>query len=101
LNSNTNNLLPTGFYRHYKGRYYQLLAVVRHSEEDAPYALYRALYGDFGLWVRPLAMFCEQVNINGEPIARFGFVGSAPPPDVALPPPLPEAALWPGLTTQR
>lgn len=100
MNSNTAETLQPGFYRHYKGRYYQLLAVVRHSEEEAPYALYRALYGDFGLWVRPLAMFCEQVNINGEPIARFGFISSAPPPGVTLPPPLPESALWPGLANQ-
>ncbi len=100
MNSNTAEPLLTGFYRHYKGRYYQLLAVVRHSEEEAPCALYRALYGDFGLWVRPLAMFCEQVHINGEPIARFAFVSETPPTDVTLPPPLPEAALWPGLTTQ-
>lgn len=98
-NSTAETLLP-GFYRHYKGRYYQLLAVVRHSEEDAPYALYRALYGDFGLWVRPLAMFCEQVFIDGEPVARFGFVSTTPPPDVVLPPPLPESALWPGLAKQ-
>lgn len=100
MNSSTAEPRLTGFYRHYKGRYYQLLAVVRHSEEDAPYALYRALYGDFGLWVRPLAMFCEQVVINGEPIARFAFVGETLPTEITLPPPLPEAALWPGLTTQ-
>ncbi len=100
MNNNTTETLLPGFYRHYKGRYYQLLAVVRHSEEDAPYALYRALYGDYGLWVRPLAMFCEQVNIDGEPIARFGFAGTAPPSALVLPPPLPEAALWPGQATQ-
>lgn len=101
MNSNTAEPLLTGFYRHYKGRYYQLLAVVRHSEEEAPYALYRALYGDFDLWVRPLAMFCEQVHINGEPIARFSFVSATPPVELTLPPPLPETALWPGLMKQR
>ncbi len=97
MNSNTNNLLPTGFYRHYKGRYYQLLAVVRHSEEDAPYALYRALYGDFGLWVRPLAMFTESVSIDGEPLPRFAYISDTKPAELELPKPLPDALLWPGL----
>lgn len=85
-----------GFYRHYKGRYYQLLAVVRHSEEDTPYALYRALYGDFGLWVRPLPMFCENVSIDGEPVARFNFVSAEPPAGLALPPALDGQFLWRG-----
>ena len=85
-----------GFYRHYKGRYYQLLAVVHHSEEDAPYALYRALYGNFGLWVRPLQMFCENVSIDGEPVARFNFVSAEPPAGPALPPALDGQFLWPG-----
>ncbi len=89
-----------GFYRHYKGRYYQVIAAVRHSEEDAPYVLYRALYGDFGLWVRPLAMFTESVCINGEPLPRFAFICSTKPAVLELPPPLPDASLWPGLANK-
>ncbi len=97
MNNSRTELPCPGFYRHYKGRYYQLLALVRHSEEDAPYALYRALYGDFGLWVRPLPMFCENVSIDGEPVARFSFVGTEPPAGLALPAALDSEYLWPGL----
>ena len=96
MNNNIAELQP-GFYRHYKGRYYQVLALVRHSEEDAPYVLYRALYGEFGLWVRPLAMFNESVCIDGEPVPRFAFVSSAVPTDLVSPPPLPDGPLLPGL----
>ena len=74
MNNSRTELPCPGFYRHYKGRYYQLLALVRHSEEDAPYALYRALYGDFGLWVRPLDMFCESVEVDGETVPRFALI---------------------------
>jgi hypothetical protein len=96
LNSSHEASAGIGFYRHYKGHYYQLLAIVRHSEEDAPYALYRALYGDFGLWVRPLNMFCEQVIINGEPIQRFNYLGTAQPADLELPPLALDSSVWPG-----
>lgn len=97
MNNNTAELVQPGFYRHYKGRYYLVLAVVRHSEEDAPYVLYRALYGDFGLWVRPLAMFTESISINGEPLPRFAFIGSTKPAGLELPLPLPDTTLWQGL----
>lgn len=100
MSNNTNNQLQPGFYRHYKGRCYQVLAIVRHSEEDAPYVLYRALYCDFGLWVRPLAMFCESVSINGEPLPRFAYISDTKPADLELPAPLPDALLWPGLVQQ-
>lgn len=97
MSNNIAELPQTGFYRHYKGRFYQVLAVVRHSEEDAPYVLYRALYGDFGLWVRPLAMFTESVSIDGEPLPRFAYISSTKPAELELPAPLPDALLWPGL----
>ena len=71
--------VPLGYYQHYKGQHYQLLAIAIHSEEQQPYAVYRALYGDFGLWVRPLAMFTETVSIQGEDVARFQFVGTERP----------------------
>jgi hypothetical protein len=66
-----------GYYRHYKGQYYQVLSVALHSEENQPYVVYRALYGEFGLWVRPLAMFCEKVDTAAGPMPRFAFVGAA------------------------
>ena len=62
---------PTGLYRHYKGNLYEVLDTVRHSETLEPLTLYRALYGDKGLWVRPAAMFMEDVVIDGVKQARF------------------------------
>ena len=63
--------LPLGPYRHYKGMLYEVLCVVRHSETLEPLVLYRAEYGERGLWVRPFAMFTEQVVIDGVQQARF------------------------------
>jgi hypothetical protein len=62
---------PPGLYRHYKGNLYEVLDTVRHSETLAPMTLYRALYGERGLWVRPAAMFAENVVIDGVEQARF------------------------------
>lgn len=61
----------SGLYRHYKGGQYEVLGVVRHSETCEPLVLYRALYGAQGLWVRPHAMFFEQVTVNGCQVPRF------------------------------
>ncbi|MCQ4347907.1 DUF1653 domain-containing protein [Pseudomonas stutzeri] len=66
--------LQTGLYRHYKGNQYRVLGVVRHSETEEELVIYQALYGDFGLWVRPLAMFLESVEVNGETLPRFALV---------------------------
>jgi hypothetical protein len=61
-----------GAYVHYKnGKRYEVIGVVRHSETEELMVLYRAEYGDFGLWVRPLAMFMETVEVNGHQIRRF------------------------------
>ena len=64
---------PLGIYRHYKGNLYQLLHIARHSETEEPLAVYRALYGDYGGWVRPLAMFTESVDIANGSMARFAL----------------------------
>ncbi len=61
----------TGRYRHYKGGLYDVVGTVRHSETLEPMTLYRALYGQMGLWVRPAAMFNGLVVINGVEQARF------------------------------
>jgi hypothetical protein len=66
-------LLP-GLYRHYKGNDYQVLGVAGHSETGEDLVVYRALYGERGLWVRPLSMFIEQVDIDGDRVSRFSFV---------------------------
>lgn len=60
-----------GRYRHYKGGEYEVIGTVRHSETLAPMTLYRALYGQRGLWVRPAAMFEESVEIDGVRQQRF------------------------------
>ena len=64
-------LTPPGLYRHYKGMLYEVLGTVRHSESLEPMTLYRALYGEKGLWVRPAAMFNEEVVIDGMRQPRF------------------------------
>ena len=71
-----------GLYRHYKGAHYRVLGCVRHSESEERLVLYRALYGERGLWVRPLAMFTASVDVAGEPVPRFALVrGEAEPSD--------------------
>lgn len=60
-----------GRYRHYKGREYEVLGVARHSETEEELVVYRPLYGKGGLWVRPLDMFVETVDIDGVAVARF------------------------------
>ena len=62
---------PSGRYRHYKGGEYDVLGTVRHSETLEPMTLYRALYGQQGLWVRPAAMFSETVTVQGVTRRRF------------------------------
>lgn len=66
--------IPTGRYRHYKNKDYTVLGVARHSETEEELVVYRQEYGDRGLWVRPLAMFLEQVNLNGEMVPRFRHI---------------------------
>ena len=66
------DLPEPGNYVHYKnGKHYKVIDVVRHSETEEWMVLYRAEYGDFGLWVRPLAMFMETVEVDGRQIRRF------------------------------
>jgi hypothetical protein len=67
--------VPTGRYRHYKGRAYTVLGVARHSETQEELIVYRQEYGDFRLWVRPVAMFLETIGINGQPVPRFQYLG--------------------------
>jgi hypothetical protein len=63
-----------GLYRHYKGNLYEVLDTVRHSETCEPMTLYRALYGEHGLWVRPAAMFQEEIEFKGLRQPRFAKV---------------------------
>jgi hypothetical protein len=70
--------LKSGKYRHYKGKYYEVLDIVRHSETLEELVLYKALYeSEFGkntLWVRPKEMFLEEVEIEGRRMKRFELV---------------------------
>jgi hypothetical protein len=68
---------PTGLYRHYKGGLYEVIGTARHSETLEAMTVYRALYGEHGLWVRPAAMFTEQVTIEGVLQARFQKTATA------------------------
>ena len=63
--------LPTGIYRHYKGKLYEVIGVARHSETEEHLVVYRTLYGNFDLWVRPLTMFTERIIHEGKSVERF------------------------------
>lgn len=71
-------MLPAGRYRHYKGNDYEVIGVATHSETHEPMVVYRPLYGEGALWVRPLAMFGEQVQVGGRSVPRFARLPDAP-----------------------
>lgn len=64
-------MIEKGRYRHYKGNEYEVLDIVKHSETEEDMVLYKTLYGDFSLWVRPLNMFIEKITIDGNKVNRF------------------------------
>lgn len=64
-----------GVYRHFKGNEYEVLTVAKHSETLEPMVVYRALYGDGGVWVRPLSMWNETVERDGVKQERFTYIG--------------------------
>ncbi len=63
-----------GRYRHYKGNEYRVVGIARHSETLEPLVVYQALHGERGLWVRPAAMFVENVDVGGRRLPRFAWV---------------------------
>ena len=67
--------IKLGRYRHFKGKEYEVLGVARHSETEEELVVYRALYGDFGLWVRPVSMWNETVDRDGKTFRRFTYIG--------------------------
>jgi hypothetical protein len=67
--------LKCGRYRHYKGGEYEVVGVARHSETEEELVVYRPLYGEGDLWVRPLDMFVETVEIDGKAVPRFKYKG--------------------------
>ena len=67
-------MVSPGVYRHYKGQQYEVLGIARHSETEEEFVVYRALYGDRGLWIRPFAMFTESVEKGGVSVPRFSRI---------------------------
>ena len=67
-------MIRPGRYRHYKGSDYEVVGIARHSETEEELVVYRTLYGDGSLWVRPLAMFMEDVVVYGRQVPRFAWV---------------------------
>lgn len=68
-------MLKPGRYRHYKGKDYEVIDVATHSETGEKLVVYRTLYGDYDLWARPLEMFSDEVEYNGQRHPRFRFIG--------------------------
>ena len=71
--------IQKGVYRHYKGNNYEVIDVAKHSETLEWMVVYRALYDDFELWIRPLGMFFEDIEVNGKLQKRFEFIGEKIP----------------------
>lgn len=67
-------MLKTGRYQHFKGNYYQVLHIAKHSETQEYMVVYQPEYGERGIWVRPLAMFDETIERDGKTVKRFQFV---------------------------
>lgn len=67
--------IKIGRYRHFKGNEYEVLYIAKHSETLEEMVVYRALYGDGGVWVRPAAMWNENVERDGKVYKRFTFIG--------------------------
>ena len=66
--------VEAGRYRHFKGKEYEVLCCARHSESEEELVIYRALYGEGGVWVRPAFMWCETVEHEGKIVPRFAPV---------------------------
>jgi hypothetical protein len=71
-----NITIKPGLYRHFKGKEYEVIGIARHSETHEPMVVYKALYDDGGLWIRPLNMFQENVDRDGYKGPRFQWIGT-------------------------
>lgn len=68
------NKIQIGVYEHYKGNRYEVIGIAKHSETLEEMVVYRALYGEGHIWVRPIAMFLEDVEVGGKKIPRFKYI---------------------------
>ena len=66
--------IKLGIYKHYKGKEYRVLGIATHSETLEKMVVYQALYGTYGIWVRPINMWNEIVEVNGQQVKRFEFI---------------------------
>ncbi len=71
-------MIKPGRYRHYKGKDYEVFGVARHSESEEEYVVYRQLYREGGLWIRPMSMFLESVSVEGTIVPRFRRLDEGP-----------------------
>ena len=67
--------IKLGKYRHFKGMEYEVIGIAKHSETLEEMVIYRALYGEGGLWTRPASMWTEEVEKDGKKFLRFTFIG--------------------------
>lgn len=67
-------MIPLGTYRHFKGNFYKVVMIAKHSETLEDVVVYQALYGEMGMWVRPLVMFDELVEFEGKMMKRFTYI---------------------------
>ena len=74
MENNNFSSVARGIYRHYKGNLYQVLHTAQHSETEESLVVYRCLYGEYGVWVRPLAMFVETVEFDDKEVPRFELI---------------------------
>lgn len=75
MNNKPQQEIKPGRYRHFKGKEYEVVGMASHSETLEPYVVYRALYGEGGLWVRPASMWNETVEREGKTFLRFTYIG--------------------------
>lgn len=69
-----NSEIKIGKYKHFKGHEYEVIGIAKHSETLEEFVVYKALYGDGGLWIRPVSMFLEIVERDGKTIPRFELI---------------------------
>ena len=67
-------MIKLGKYKHFKGNEYEVIAIAKHSETLEDYVVYKALYGEYGIWIRPLSMFEETITRDGKTYKRFEYI---------------------------